>query len=66
MIAVVAGITCGLRTAIKNPAVSWNTRINPEPWEEYRKKQYKLYSPTVDYTTVESKAPMYWLPEKGK
>lgn len=32
-----------LRLAIRNPDVSWNKRTNPEPWQEYRDKQYKVY-----------------------
>ncbi|PZC72445.1 hypothetical protein B5X24_HaOG211140 [Helicoverpa armigera] len=29
------------RLATRNPDVSWNKKTNPEPWEEYRAKQYK-------------------------
>lgn len=30
------------RLATRNPDVSWNKKSNPEPWEEYRAKQYKV------------------------
>ncbi|CAK1543725.1 unnamed protein product [Leptosia nina] len=62
---VCVGLGCGasffytLRLALRNPDVSWNKRSNPEPWEEYRNKQYKFYSPNIDYTKEESPAPKY-------
>lgn len=31
-----------LRLATRNPDISWNRKKNPEPWEEYRTKQYKV------------------------
>lgn len=31
------------RLALRSPDVSWNKRTNPEPWQEYRDKQYKVY-----------------------
>lgn len=31
-----------LRLATRNPDVSWNKKGNPEPWNEYRDKQYKV------------------------
>lgn len=31
-----------LRLAIKNPDVSWAKKSNPEPWNEYANKQYKV------------------------
>ncbi|KOB73317.1 putative nadh dehydrogenase [Operophtera brumata] len=45
---VCTGIGCAmavfytLRLATRNPDVSWSKKANPEPWEEYRTKQYKL------------------------
>lgn len=35
---------CGylLRLATKNPDVTWNRTKNPEPWQEYKDKQYKV------------------------
>ncbi|KAA1412537.1 hypothetical protein F0U44_22590, partial [Nocardioides humilatus] len=60
---VCVGIGCGgavfytLRLALRNPDVSWNKKTNPEPWEAYRNKQYKFYSPIRDYSKEESPAP---------
>ena len=31
-----------LRLAVKNPEVTWNRSKNPEPWNEYTHKQYKV------------------------
>uniref|UniRef100_A0A6M2E0H5 Putative cytochrome c oxidase subunit ndufa4 n=1 Tax=Amblyomma tuberculatum TaxID=48802 RepID=A0A6M2E0H5_9ACAR len=39
------------RLALRNPDVSWNKKTNPEPWQEFKNKQYKFYS-TRDYSTV--------------
>ncbi|XP_014275376.1 cytochrome c oxidase subunit NDUFA4 [Halyomorpha halys] len=47
------------RLAVRNPEVSWNKKGNPEPWQEYEKKQYKFFSPSVDYSKVESPAPKF-------
>ncbi|XP_055908504.1 cytochrome c oxidase subunit NDUFA4 [Eupeodes corollae] len=47
------------RLATRNPDVTWNRSSNPEPWEEYRTKQYKFYSPIRDYSKIESPAPKY-------
>lgn len=33
-----------LRLATRNPDVSWRRGENPEPWQEYRNKQYKVES----------------------
>lgn len=30
------------RLALRSPDVSWNKKTNPEPWQEYRNKQYKV------------------------
>ncbi|CAD0205223.1 unnamed protein product [Chrysodeixis includens] len=43
--------------ATRNPNVSWNKKSSPEPWEEYRVKQYKFYSPIRDYSKEEYPAP---------
>lgn len=48
-----------LRLATRNPDVSWNRKGNPEPNEYYRNKQYKFYSPNIDYSKLESPAPNY-------
>ncbi|RZF41000.1 hypothetical protein LSTR_LSTR006303 [Laodelphax striatellus] len=47
-----------LRLATRNPDVSW-TKKNDEPWNEYSNKQYKFYSPNLDYSKIESPAPKY-------
>lgn len=31
-----------LRLATQSPDVTWNRKGNPEPWEKYRNKQYKV------------------------
>ncbi|KAI4502794.1 hypothetical protein M0802_001838 [Mischocyttarus mexicanus] len=55
----VAGATFyTLRLAFRNPDVTWSLKKNPEPWQEYRDKQYKFYT-TVDYKDHVSKAPEY-------
>ncbi|XP_068624959.1 cytochrome c oxidase subunit NDUFA4 [Battus philenor] len=62
---VCTGIGCAgamfyiLRLATRSPDVSWNKRTNPEPWQEYRNKQYKFYSPNIDYSKEESPAPKF-------
>jgi hypothetical protein len=43
-----------LRLATRDPDVSWNRKKNPEPWEEYRNKQYKV------------NIPLHWFPESPK
>lgn len=30
------------RLATRNPDVTWNRSSNPEPWQEYKEKQYKV------------------------
>jgi len=30
------------RLATRNPDVTWNRTSNPEPWQEYKDKQYKV------------------------
>jgi len=55
-----------IRLATRNPDVSWNRKGNPEPWQEYRNKQYKFYSPIRDYSNIDSPAPKYELTEEEK
>jgi NADH dehydrogenase (ubiquinone) 1 alpha subcomplex subunit 4 len=31
-----------VRLATRNPDVTWNRGSNPEPWQEYANKQYKV------------------------
>ncbi|XP_068973305.1 cytochrome c oxidase subunit NDUFA4 [Bombus flavifrons] len=33
-----------LRLAFRSPDVTWNSRKNPEPWNEYKDKEYKFIS----------------------
>ncbi|EDW33896.1 GL21962 [Drosophila persimilis] len=47
------------RLATRNPDVTWNRSTNPEPWQEYKDKQYKFYSPVRDYSKTKSAAPNY-------
>lgn len=47
------------RLAFKSPEVAWNKKGEQEPWQEYEKKQYKFYSPNIDYKHVESPAPKF-------
>jgi len=44
------------RLGSKHPEVSW-TKANPEPWEEYRNRQYKFVSSGRDYTKGSSAPP---------
>ena len=39
---VAAATLYTMRLAVKNPDVSWNKKKNPEPWNEYKNKQYKV------------------------
>ncbi|KAJ3664994.1 hypothetical protein Zmor_000519 [Zophobas morio] len=52
-------VAYGVRTALQNPDVQWNRRNPAISNEEYRAKQYKFYSPTLDYSELESPAPLY-------
>ncbi|XP_022919678.1 cytochrome c oxidase subunit NDUFA4 [Onthophagus taurus] len=45
------------RLALRNPDVAWSRTPGQISNEEYRDKQYKFYSPNVDYSKLESKAP---------
>ncbi|EFA04651.1 cytochrome c oxidase subunit NDUFA4 [Tribolium castaneum] len=46
------------RLALRNPDVQWN-RSGDISNEEFRNKQYKFYSPNIDYSKLESPAPKY-------
>ncbi|CAG9833739.1 unnamed protein product [Diabrotica balteata] len=46
------------RLALRNPDVQWS-RSGDISNEEFRQKQYKFYSPNVDYSKMESPAPKY-------
>ncbi|RWS20163.1 hypothetical protein B4U80_01183 [Leptotrombidium deliense] len=46
------------RLAFRNPDVSWRRNANPEPWQEYEKKQYKFYS-QIDHDKLESPRPKF-------
>ncbi|KAL3278567.1 hypothetical protein HHI36_016113 [Cryptolaemus montrouzieri] len=48
-----------LRLALRNPDVQWVRRGDDISNEEYRAKQYKFYSPNLDYSKLESPAPKY-------
>jgi len=55
------GVWCAYycwRLAVKSPEVMWQRRSNPEPWNEYDKKQYKMYS-SVDVSKYEHPRPRY-------
>ncbi|XP_037955647.1 NADH dehydrogenase [ubiquinone] 1 alpha subcomplex subunit 4-like 2 [Teleopsis dalmanni] len=47
------------RVATKSPDIIWDRKKNPEPWQEYKDKQYKMYSPIRDYSKIECKAPQF-------
>ncbi|XP_051161198.1 cytochrome c oxidase subunit NDUFA4-like [Leptopilina boulardi] len=42
---ILTAIASLVRCAIKNPDISWNLKKNPEPWQEYKNKRYKLLDP---------------------
>ncbi|KAG5898589.1 hypothetical protein JTB14_016600 [Gonioctena quinquepunctata] len=48
-----------LRLATRNPDVQWSRASGQISNEEFREKQYKFYSPNVDYSKLESPAPKY-------
>ncbi|CAG2108919.1 unnamed protein product [Medioppia subpectinata] len=47
-----------LRLATRNPDVCWNKKGNPEPWQEYDKKQYKFWS-QIDHVNYEHPRPRF-------
>lgn len=48
-----------LRLALKSPDVSWDRKNNPEPWQHYDRKQYKFYSPVIDYDKLKNERPEF-------
>ncbi|XP_012231940.1 cytochrome c oxidase subunit NDUFA4 [Linepithema humile] len=48
-----------LRLATRNPDVSWTNKKEAQPWDYYKDKQYKFYSPKIDYDKMKSPAPEY-------
>ncbi|KAF6206360.1 hypothetical protein GE061_017593 [Apolygus lucorum] len=48
-----------LRLATRSPEVAWNKKGDQSPWNYYSDKQYKFYSPNIDYSKLESPAPKY-------
>ena len=48
-----------LRVLLKHPEIKLAKHKNPEPWNEYADKQYKLYSVNLDYSKLKSPAPKY-------
>ncbi|KAJ3654511.1 hypothetical protein Zmor_014455 [Zophobas morio] len=54
----VGAIGYTLRLALRNPDVQWN-RSGDISNEEFRAKQYKFYSPNIDYKKLEPPAPKY-------
>ncbi|XP_029311656.1 cytochrome c oxidase subunit NDUFA4 [Cottoperca gobio] len=48
------------RLALKNPAVSWDRKNNPEPWNSIKPDhQYKLYSVNMDYSKLKKDGPEF-------
>ncbi|XP_043801884.1 cytochrome c oxidase subunit NDUFA4 [Apis laboriosa] len=47
-----------LRLALRSPDVTWNTRTNPEPWNEYKDKDYKFIN-IRDTTKYRATPPQY-------
>lgn len=44
-----------MRLATRNPDVTWRRGENPEPWQEYRNKQYKVSWSTTKKIEAETK-----------
>lgn len=45
-------VAFGIRTALKNPDVSWDRHANPEPWNKIKQNQQtKLLNIHQDYST---------------
>ncbi|XP_031698220.1 cytochrome c oxidase subunit NDUFA4-like [Anarrhichthys ocellatus] len=46
------------RLALKNPAVCWDRKNNPEPWNTMQPDyQYKLYAVNTDYSKLKKEGP---------
>ncbi|KAK5649969.1 hypothetical protein RI129_000998 [Pyrocoelia pectoralis] len=58
-IGCVGAIGYTLRLALRNPDVAWANKGEGTSNESYRTKQYKFYSPNIDYEKLESPAPKY-------
>ncbi|CAL8073956.1 unnamed protein product [Orchesella dallaii] len=57
---VVLAASAVTRTLLKNPEVSFNRKGNPEPWNDYKDKQYKFFGVGRDYSQgVHTEAPDY-------
>ncbi|GBL86892.1 Cytochrome c oxidase subunit NDUFA4 [Araneus ventricosus] len=49
------------RLAFKNPEVGWRRKSNPEPWQEYSDKRYKLLhiKEEPDYAKLKEQRPEF-------
>lgn len=56
-IGAAGAIFYSIRSVTRNPDVAW--KGDQLPNNAYRNKQYKFYSPTRDYTNIDSPAPKY-------
>ncbi|XP_029034682.1 NADH dehydrogenase [ubiquinone] 1 alpha subcomplex subunit 4-like 2 [Osmia bicornis bicornis] len=54
----VGSAVCLLRAAVRSPDVAWFPKTNPEPWNEYRDKNYKFIT-IQDNLPKKSPAPEY-------
>ncbi|KAK9530406.1 hypothetical protein VZT92_011908 [Zoarces viviparus] len=46
------------RLALKNPAVCWDRKNNPEPWNNMQPDyQYKFYAVNTDYSKLKKEGP---------
>ncbi|XP_029293724.1 cytochrome c oxidase subunit NDUFA4L [Cottoperca gobio] len=46
------------RLALRNPAVCWDRKNNPEPWDKLGPTdQYKFYSVNLDYSKLKKEGP---------
>ncbi|RWS12277.1 cytochrome c oxidase subunit NDUFA4-like protein [Dinothrombium tinctorium] len=52
-----AGLFSAIRCLLRSPDVSL-TRSNPEPWQAYENKQYKLYS-NIDHENYKHPRPKF-------
>ena len=42
-VGVAAAAFYSVRLAVRNPDVTWDRKNNPEPWQHYAEKQYKVF-----------------------
>ncbi|CAL7934749.1 unnamed protein product [Xylocopa violacea] len=47
-----------LRLAFRSPDVTWSFKKNPEPWNDYKSKEYKFLS-IQDKTKFQATPPQY-------